>query len=57
MVLGCMGCLNSCDCVFVYKEVWCANKVEIKDGLQYANKKPWLLGDMIIYTPEDLVMN
>ena len=43
--------------LFVRKEVRCANKTEIKDGLQYANKKPSLPGDMIIYTPEDLVMN
>ena len=49
--------LNSFDCVFVHKEVRCANKTEIIDGLQYANKKPSLPGDMIIYTPEDLVMN
>ena len=43
---------------FVHKEVRCASKTEIKDGLQYANKKPSVSGDMIIYTPdEDLVMN
>ena len=50
-------CLNSFDCVFGHKEVRCASKTEIKNGLQYANKKPSLPGDMIIYTPEDLVMN
>ena len=32
-------CLNSLDCVFVHKEVRCTNETEIKDGLQYANKK------------------
>ena len=31
-------CSNSSDCVFAHKEVRCANKTEIKDGLQYANK-------------------
>ena len=41
-------CLNSFDCVLVNKEVGCANKTEIKDGLQYANKKPSLPDDMII---------
>ena len=30
---------------------------EIKDGLQYTNKKLSLPGDTIIYTPEDLVIN
>ena len=30
--------LNSFDCVFVHKEVRCANKTEIKDGLQDVNK-------------------
>ena len=49
--------LNSFDCVFVHKEVRCASKTEIKNGLQYVNKKPSLPGDMVIYTPEDLVMN
>ena len=43
--------------LFVRKEVRCANKTEIKDGLQYAIKKSSLPGDMIIYTTEDLVMN
>ena len=41
--------LNSFDCVFVHKELRCANKTEIKDRLQYANKKPLLPGDMIIW--------
>ena len=50
-------CLNNFDYAFLHKEVRCANKTEIKDGLQYANKKPSLRGNMIIYTPEDLVMN
>ena len=50
-------CLNSFDCVFVHKEVRCTNKTEIKDGLQYTNKKLSLPGDIIIYTPEDLVIN
>ena len=49
--------MDSFDCVFVQKEVRCANKTGFKDGLQYANKKPPLSGDMIIYTPEDLLMN
>ena len=40
--------LNSFDCIFVHKELRCANKTEIKDRLQYANKKPLLPGDMII---------
>ena len=26
-------CLNSFDCVFVHKEVRCANKTKTKDGL------------------------
>ena len=43
--------------VFVHKEVRCTNKIEIKDGLQYINKKLSLPGDIIIYTPEDLVIN
>ena len=32
--------LNSFDCVFVHKEVRCANKTGFKGGLQYANEKP-----------------
>ena len=40
--------LNSFDCFFVHKELRCANKTEIKDRLQYANKKPSLPDDMII---------
>ena len=32
-------CLNSFDCAFVDKEIRCRNKTEIKDGLQYTNKK------------------
>ena len=31
--------LNNFDCVFVYKEVRCTNKTEIKDVLQDTNKK------------------
>ena len=50
-------CLNSFDCVFVHKEARCTNKTEIKDGLQYTHKTLSLQGDMIIYTPEDLVIN
>ena len=42
-------CLNGFHCVFVHKEVRCTNKTEIKDGLQYTNKKLSLLGDIIIY--------
>ena len=45
------ACFNSLDCVFVHKDVRCANKTEIKDGLQYANNKQSPTGDMIIYTP------
>ena len=47
--------LNSFDCVFVYKEIRCSNKTEIKVVLQYTNEK--LPGNIIIYTPEDLVIN
>ena len=50
-------CLNSFNYVFVHKEVWCTNKTEIKDGLQYTNKKLSLPGDIIVYTPEDLLIN
>ena len=50
-------CLKSFDRVFVHKEVSCTSKTEIKDGLQYTSKKLSLPGDIIIYTPEDLVMN
>ena len=32
-------CFNSFDCVVVHKKVRCTNKTEIKDGLQYINKK------------------
>ena len=46
-------CLNSFDCVFVHKEISCTNKTEIKDGLQYTNKKQSLPGDIIIYEPEE----
>ena len=46
-------CLNSFDCDFVHKEVRCTNKTQIKDGLQYANKKLSLPGDIIIYAPEE----
>ena len=34
-----------------------AQKTEIKDGYQYINKKLSLPGDIIICTPEDLVIN
>ena len=47
---------NSFDCLF-HKEVGCANTTEIKDGLQYRNEKLPLAGDIIMYTPEDLLMN
>ena len=50
-------CLNSFDCVFVHKEVRCTSKTEIKDGLQYTHKTLSLPGDIIIYTPKDLVIN
>ena len=46
-------CLNSCDCVFVHNEVRCTSKTETKDGLQYANKKLSLPGDISIYAPEE----
>ena len=46
-------CLNSFDCVFVHKEVRCTIKTQIKDGLQYANKKLSLPGDIIIFAPEE----
>ena len=49
--------LNKFDCVFVHKEVRRTNKTEIKDVLQYTNKKLSLPGDIIIYAPEDLEMN
>ena len=47
---------NSFDCFF-HKEVRCANKTDIKDGLQHRNEKLRLAGDIIMYTPEDLLMN
>ena len=50
-------CLNSFNWVFVHKEVRCTNKTEVKDGLQYTHKALLLPGDIIIYTPEDLVIN
>ena len=37
-------CLNSFDCDFVDKEVRCTNKTEVKDALQYTNKKLSLPG-------------
>ena len=49
--------LNSFGCVFVHKEVRCSSKIEIKVGLQYANEKLSLSGNIITYTPEDLVIN
>ena len=49
--------LNSFDCVFDHKEVTCRNKTEINDRLQYKNEKLSLPGYIIVYTPEDLVMN
>ena len=48
---------NSFDYVFVHKEVRCSSKTEKKVGLQYTNEKLSLIGDIIIYTPEDLVIN
>ena len=54
----CYGvCLNGFDYIFFHKEVMCTKKTEIKDGLQYANKKLSLPGDTNIYTSENLVMN
>ena len=38
-------------------DVRCSSKIEIKVGLQYANEKLSLSGNIIIYTPEDLVIN
>ena len=49
--------LNSFDCVFVHKVVRSTNKIEIKDGLQYTHKTLSLPGDIIICTPEHLVIN
>ena len=50
-------CLNSFDCVFVHKEIRCANKTKIKDRLKYTNKKLSLPGDKVIHAPEkDLEM-
>ena len=47
----CLFCWNSFHCAFVHKEVRCTNKTEIKDGLQYTNKKLSLLGyNNILYT-------
>ena len=46
-------CLNSFDCVFVHNEVRCKSKTETKDGLQYANKKLSLPGDISIFAPEE----
>ena len=48
---------NSFDCAFAHKELRCTNKTEIKVWLQYTNEKLSLVGDIIIYTPEDLVTN
>ena len=31
--------LNSFNCAFLHKKVRCANETEIKDRLQYTNKK------------------
>ena len=47
---------NSFDCFF-HKEVGRAHKTETKDGVQYTNEKLPLAGDIIMYTPEDLLMN
>ena len=41
--------LNSFHCIFVHKELRSTYKTEIKGGLQYADKKLSLLGDIIIY--------
>ena len=41
----CYGvCLNGFDYFFIHKEVMWTKKTEIKDGLQYANKKLSLPG-------------
>ena len=42
------ACLYSFDCLFVHKDVRCTNKTEIKDWLQYTDKKLSLPGDIII---------
>ena len=57
---GCAGeveCRIKHICVFIHKEVRGTNKIKIKNGLQYTNKKVSLPGDAVIYTPGDLVMN
>ena len=43
-------CSYSFDCLAVHKAVRCTNRTEIKDWLQYTNKKLLLPGDIIIYT-------
>ena len=47
----CLFYLNSFHCAFAHKEVRCTKKTEIKDGLQYTNKKLSLLGyNNMLYT-------
>ena len=52
---------NSFSCffffVFFFIKKLGAQKTEIKDGYQYINKKLSLPGDIIVCTPEDLVIN
>ena len=47
---------NSSDFVFFIKKLD-AQTTEIKDRLQYTIEKLRLTGDIIMYTPEDLLMN
>ena len=49
--------LNIFDYIFIHKEVRCTDKAEIKEGLQYSNKKLSLPGYTVRYTFEDLVIN
>ena len=59
-------CYDSSKMVFVWivpiiflfiKKLDAEKKTEIKDALQYTNKKLSLPRDIIIYTSENLVMN
>ena len=59
-------CYDSSKMVFVWivpiiflftKKLDAEKKTEIKDGLQYTNKKLSLPRDIIMYTSENLVMN
>ena len=44
------ACLYSFVCRFVHKDIRCTSKTEIKDWLQYTNKKLSLPGNIIICT-------